>query len=668
MRFLAVLSRWLSAIYNFIRPFKDDRLNFFIFISVLLFAGYVAKLYLLTFVQGEFWIKKVSGQFAGVIKISCERGRIYDRNHALLAGNERVFSFYIRPSEVGDWSTFKKILLRDRETIERFSKAKGYKPNILFERLKAFESLSPEDIDRAYRKRFTVVKRGSKVLKVPFVWLKKRVSCSKEEAVKAVKTALTVYYALSGESRFKKKYPDLVGYVQEFRRVYPYRVGSVVLGVTTSAGEGQSGLELLLEARKIITGDTILLSGEKDTRGRVYLGKSARLFLTRRRGNDVVVTIDGNIQYMFEKTVEEYARKWKPNFINAVLMNPHTGDILAAVSYPFYRYGERRGRDLVSKLTPRFIVFPYEPGSVMKPIVLASAINEGLITENTVFYCPATYKVGNKEFKNEFQGRNVKLRAWEIIQHSDNVGIIKVAQLLGKEKLYHYLKAFGFGQKTGIELPGEHPGRVRHWKKWRDVEFATIAFGHNIEATTLQLAVAYSALVNGGVYVKPRLLLAVVDDKGNVVKRFPVNRGRRVISPQTSRIMRKILTMVVEGGTGVAARLENFYVGGKTGTALKTDPVTGDYDRSRITASFVGAFPLTKPRFVLAVTEDEPKVPKNMLWASKIAVPLFRELAERVLLYERVSPDRKDYRIRHGEVVSVDANQDFLLKNGLQEM
>jgi cell division protein FtsI (penicillin-binding protein 3) len=126
--------------------------------------------------------------------------------------------------------------------------------------------------------------------------------------------------------------------------------------------------------------------------------------------------------------------------------------------------------------------------------------------------------------------------------------------------------------------------------------------------------------------------------------------------------------MVVEGGTGVAARLENFYVGGKTGTALKTDPVTGDYDRSRITASFVGAFPMTKPRFVLAVTVDEPKVPKNMLWASKIAVPLFRELAERVLLYERVSPDRKDYRIRHGEVVSVDANQDFLLKNGLQEM
>ncbi|TCK06630.1 peptidoglycan D,D-transpeptidase FtsI family protein [Phorcysia thermohydrogeniphila] len=667
MRILLKLKELLLRLYNFVKPFKDDRLNLFLFVSIVLVFIYLGKLYLLTFSQREFWINLVEKQFAGAIKISSERGEILDRNRALLAASERVISFYVRPSEIKDKELFKRILLRDKDVIEDYAREKGLSSEKIKKSLSVFENISPKDIDFAYKKEFTIVKKDGKTIKVPFVWLKKRISCSRKEAYRAVRTALNIYYYLSKEDRFKKRYPDLLGYVTEFKRVYPYSTGSVVVGLTNRSGEGLSGLEYLLERRKIITGDTITLSGEKDTRGRVYLGKEARLFLSRQKGNNVVITIDGNLQYIFEKTIEEFGKKWHPNFINAVLMDPYTGDILAAASYPFYKYGEKRGKKLLSKLNARFITAPYEPGSVIKPITLAAAINEGLVTADTVFFCPATYQVGKKTFKNEFHGRDVKLRAWEIIQYSDNVGIIKVAQLLGKEKLYEYFKAFGFGEKTGIELPGEDPGVLRHWKKWRDVEFATLSFGHNIMTTTLQLAAAYSALVNGGVYVKPRLLLAIVDDKGKVIKRFPVVKKRRVISERTSKVMRRVLTMVVEGGTGTGTRFENFYVGGKTGTAVKYDPKIKAYNKQKITASFVGAFPMTNPRFVLAVTVDEPKVPKRELWASKIAVPLFRELAERVLLYERVAPDKKEYRVgKDGAILCSEINRDYLLTNGLQ--
>ncbi|RUM43433.1 MAG: penicillin-binding protein 2 [Desulfurobacterium sp.] len=666
MKFLLALKELILRLYNFIRPFKDDRLNLFLFISLVLVVIYVGKLYLLTFAQREFWVDLVEKQFAGVIKISSERGKILDRNGALLAASEKVVSFYVRPTEIKDRELFKRILLREKEVLEDYARKKGLSYEKVDNALKVLKAVSLKDIDTAYRKKYTVVKKDGKVIKVPFVWLKKRVSCSPKEAYRAVRVALSVYYFLSGEDRFKKRYPDLLGYVTEFKRVYPYATGSVVVGVTNRSGEGLSGLEYLLEKEKVITGDTIVLSGEKDTRGTVYLGSEARLFLRKQKGNNVVTTIDGNLQYIFEETVKKFGKKWHPNFINAVLMNPYTGDILAVASYPYYEYGEKKGRNFLSKLNPRFITAPYEPGSVIKPITLAAALNEGLITADTVFFCPANYQVGNKVFHNEFHGRDVELRAWEIIQYSDNVGIIKVAQLLGKEKLYKYFKAFGFGEKTGIELPGENAGKLRHWKRWRDVEFATLSFGHNIMVTTLQLAAAYSALVNGGVYVKPRLLLAVVDDKGRVVKRFPVLKERRVISERTSEVMRKVLTMVVEGGTGTGTRFENFYVGGKTGTALKYDPKIKAYNKRKITASFVGAFPMTNPRFVLAVTVDEPKVPKRELWASKIAVPLFRELAERVLLYERVAPDKRECRLeKDGCVVCSDVNGELLFTDGL---
>ncbi len=667
-KFLYFILQLILRFYRFIKPFNDDRLNLFLFLSIFVVSAYIAKLSLLTHFEREFWIDLVEKQFQGAIKISSERGEILDRNFTPLAVSERAVSFYVRPTEIKNKELLKGILLRKRSILSLYSKETGKSVEDLERELKVFDLISLSDLEKAYQKKYTTVKMDNgRALKIPFVWLKKELNCSKKEAFKAVKLALNIYYKLTGERRFGRKYPDLIGCVTEFKRVYPYGTGSPVVGITSKSGEGLSGLELLLEERKIITGNSIKLSGEKDARGRVYLGSQATQFLVKQKGSNVLTTIDGNLQYIFESVIEKFGKKWHPNFINAVLLDPKTGEVLAAASYPYYEYGTKRDKAFLSKLNPRFVTTPYEPGSVMKAITLAAALNEGIINRDTVFFCPADYRVGDKVFHNEFHGRDVKLRAWEIIQYSDNAGIIKVAQLLGKRRLYKYLRAFGFGSKTGIELPGENPGKLRNWQKWRDVEFATLAFGHNILVTTLQLAVAYSVLVNGGYYVKPHLLLAVLDDKGRVLKKFNQPSPRRVISASVSKTMRRILTMVVEGGTGTGTRLENFFVGGKTGTAVKYDPQIRAYNRRKITATFVGAFPMTNPRFVLAVTVDEPKVPRNMLWASKIAVPLFRELAERVLLYERVAPDKRSYFVGPGgEIESKETNGDFLLTNGLQ--
>jgi len=669
MRLLHLLKELLLKVYGFFKPFKEDRLNYFIFLSLVTVLIFTYRIFDLAHFNRDRWLNLVSSQFTGILKLSSERGELLDRNGSLLAASLKVISFYLRPTEIRDWELFKKIVNLDKSVVEAYARERGVEPKEVLEILKPLSVISENELQRAYKKRWTVVKtKSGKEVKVPFVWLKKEVPQSPKEVSRAIRLALKIYYTLSGENRYEKRHPDLIGFLTEYSRVYPYRVGSTVIGITNKFGEGLFGLEYLLEKKNLLTGKVIELSGEKDARGRVYLGKEATLFLIKEKGSNIKLTIDGNLQYIFEKTIEKYGKEWNPDFINAVLIDPNTGDILAAASWPYYKYGEKRTKESLKKFNARFITTPYEPGSVMKPFVVAAAINEGLITKDTVFHCPPTMKVGDKVFKNEFHGRDVHLRAWEIIQYSDNVGVIQVAQKLGKKRLYEYYRAFGFGAKTGVELPGESPGILRPWKKWRDVDFATLAFGHNISVTTLQLAAAYAAMVNGGIYFRPRILKAIIDEKGRVIKEFPVIEERRVLSEKTSKVMRRILAMVVEGGTGKGTKFENFYVGGKTGTAVKYDPKIKAYNRSKITATFAGAFPITEPKYVLVVTVDEPKVPKNMLWASKIAVPLFRELSERVLLYERAAPDKREYRIEPGgDIAYTEINQDFLLTNGIQQ-
>jgi cell division protein FtsI/penicillin-binding protein 2 len=680
MRIYYFLLELLRKLYNFVKPFKENRLNAFLFISLLLTTIYAVRLLDLSYFSGKEWIDFVRKQFKGKIQISYERGEILDRNGSLLAASERVVSFYTRPTEIKEWQLFEKIVLLDPQTLKEYAREKGVPLQKLLEQLAPLKTISLQDLKKAYEKKWTVVHADGKEIKVPFVWLKKKASVTPAQAARAVSLALRIYYALSKQSDLETKHPDLLGYVPEFKRLYPYAVGSTVIGIARNNDRGLYNLEYFLDKKHVITGRSVLLSGEKDHLGRVYLGTNASLFLTKEKGKNVILTLDGNLQYIVEKTLNKYGQMWHPKFINAVLMDPNTGEVLAAASWPFFKYGEKITRKNMKNLTARYVTDAYEPGSVMKPFTLAAALDAGVVGVNEVFYCPAKYKVGDKYFTNEFHGKNVHIRAWEIIEHSDNVGIIQVAQRLGKEKLYQYLKKFGFGSKTGIELPGESPGSLSNYKKWKDVEFATVTFGYHIQVTTLQLAAAYSAMVNGGIYYRPHLLKALIDDKGRVIKLFKPEAERRVISEETSKTMRRVLAMVVEGkrGTGKPARFENYFVGGKTGTAQKLikklKVIKGKkvwvafYSKNHIYATFAGFFPATDPRFVLVITVNDPQVPKNMLWATKIAVPIFREIAERVLLYERTKPDKRAYKVEPGgKITSYEINKNFLFTNGLEE-
>ncbi len=632
MKFLLwKLRNFLAKIYRRVEPFSDERLNIFIFMSFFLVCAFTVKLLLLTASRNKIYLKRVLSQYGGKLVLKSERGKIYDRNNTPLAESIKVSSFYMRPA-----------LIKNKRLFLKLCKTFIKEPEVV----RAVES----NLNK----------------KKLFLWILKDYNKMPDEIYPQIRKVLMAYISyLRKNGKDIPVFQDLLEVVPEYKRVYPYRVGSSVVGVLNSAGHGISGLEEFLERAKIITGEKATLTAKRDAFGDIFVGNPAAVFEYYKKGNNVVTTIDGNLQYILEDIASKYAKKFHPNFINIVLMNPNTGDILAAVSYPFYIYGSKRGRRFISEINPRFITVPYEPGSVMKPFVLAAALNEGLLSVNSPIYCPRFYKVGDKFIHNEF-GHNVTLSAWQVIKYSDNVGIVKILQKLGRKKFYEYLLKFGFGRKTGVELPAEAGYPIGNWRKWRDIDFATMAYGHHILTTTLQLAQAYSALVNGGWLVKPRLLLAVVNDKGEVIKSFPVVKRGRVLSKSVSLQMRRVLESVVErGGTGYSTSLVNYYVGGKTGTARKFDRKLGRYSRTKIDATFAGAFPITNPKFVLVITVDRPRVSKDKLWASDIAVPMFKEIAERVLLYERTPPDKYKYELTsNGTLLRYRINVNFPLKKG----
>jgi len=468
-----------------------------------------------------------------------------------------------------------------------------------------------------------------------------------------------LYLAYLKKLGFTSPYKDIISldpdYNFTYKRLYPLTVPMDLIGFINEAGNATS-FHLWLKRHNLLKKKVMNLDY-------FIFGKHAFLNLTKLEeslkpyNSTVVTTVDAKLTYVFYEILKKYYKKFKPKLIMAGLMDVNTGDILALVKYPSITYDEffklnknkTKLKRINKLLTPNYVTNAYEMGSVFKPFVVAAAINEGLVKPNTVIYCPLTIKIQNKVFKTDSRWWPGYLRVWQIIAHSDNVGTIKIAQKLGKERYYIYLKKFGFGQKTTIELPGETAGILRPWQTWKDIEFATMSFGHGLSASFVQLLQAYAALVNGGYLVHPRLVKAILDDRGNVIYKFPIKKKEKVISKWTSLKMRKILASVVEQGTGQAAKFKQYYVAGKTGTAWKV--VDGKYSQEKILATFVAAIPATKPKFVLAVLVDEPQVNETMAWSSKIAVPIFKELAEKVIAKYKLKPDKvKCYLTKSGKI------------------
>jgi len=353
------------------------------------------------------------------------------------------------------------------------------------------------------------------------------------------------------------------------------------------------------------------------------------------KGNDVVLTIDEGLQYIVEKHLDEAMSKWQASSATAIMMDPFTGEILAMANRPTYDPNNLNSVKNMANVRNRAITDLYEPGSTFKIVTASGALEEKIVKLSSKFDCSQGYiDVGGKRVKDAH--RHGVLTFEEVIQKSSNVGTIKIAMMLGKDRLYKYIKKFGFGEKTGIDLPGEVSGYVRPPERWSGTSLGAIPIGQEVAVTALQILRAYSAVANGGFLVNPYIVSEVRAPDGKILFKAVIKRNR-VISEETSEIMKNILKKVTEeGGTATQARLEGNAVAGKTGTAQKYDPKTGRYSKDKFVGSFVGFIPVQNPRIALIVVIHDPK---GAHYGGVVAAPVFKAISDEALAYLNVPRD-----------------------------
>jgi len=420
---------------------------------------------------------------------------------------------------------------------------------------------------------------------------------------------------------------DGVGVVMEGRRFYPK--GSLlahVLGFSGMDGEGLEGIEHRYES--YLHGEKRMMVLQRDALGRTVFPKG----MTERSptpGHSLTLTIDEVIQYIAERELENAVGRARAKSGTMIVLDPKTGAVLAMAVSP------RFDPNAVSALSPdrwrnRALTDAYEPGSTMKTMMAAAAIEERVIKPNTmVFGEHGRMTVANTVIHDHERLGWVSFA--QVIQKSSNIGAAKTGMALGEQRLYRYLQAFGFGQRTEIDLPGEGAGLFRNPKDWGRRSVASISMGQEIGVTPLQMASAVAAIANGGVLMKPYVVSEIRDADGNILRQVPPQVKRRVISPETARSVTKILEGVVTDGTGTKAAIPGFQVAGKTGTAQKIDPRTGAYSATRVVASFVGYVPADMPQLAMLVVIDEPQGEASS--GGSVAAPVFSRVGEQVLSY-----------------------------------
>ena len=423
---------------------------------------------------------------------------------------------------------------------------------------------------------------------------------------------------------------DGIGVVMEGRRFYPKGpLLSHVLGFVGMDGEGLEGVERRYES--LLHGEKRVTVLQRDALGRTVFPKG----LTEQNpasGRSLVLTIDEVIQYVTEKELEDAVTRTHAKSGAMIVLDPQTGALLALAISP------RFDPKAVSALGPdrwrnRALTDAYEPGSTMKAIMAAAAIEERVMMPNTMVFG----ENGRMTIANTVIHDHEKL-GWvsfaQVIQKSSNIGAAKTGMALGDQRLYRYLQAFGFGQRTDIDLPGEAGGLVKNPRDWDRRSVASISMGQEIGVTPIQMVSAIAALANGGVLMKPYVVSEIRDARGRVLQQILPQVKRQVVSPETASTVTAILEGVVTDGTGGKAAIPGFRVAGKTGTAQKIDPRTGTYSASQFVGSFVGYAPADNPRLAMIVVIDEPH---GEAWGGTVAAPVFNRVGEQVLNYLGVS-------------------------------
>ncbi len=414
---------------------------------------------------------------------------------------------------------------------------------------------------------------------------------------------------------------DGVYLVKESKRYYPYEeMLSHVLGYVGIDNQGLSGIELQYD--DYLTGENGAIKYFSDAKGNKL--ELTDLYIEPQDGMDLQLTIDINIQKSVERELDNVVDMFNPDMALAIVMNPKTGEVLAMSSRPNFdpnNYQKYSTEDLSRNLP---IWASYEPGSTQKIVTTAAAVEEGVVDLfKDEFTDTGSVQVDTARIKCWKAGGHGHQTFLQVLQNSCNPGFVKMGQLLGKERLFHYLDLFGFGNKTGIDLNGEGEGIIFPLDKVGNIELATTAFGQGISVTSIQQVRAISAVINGGILLKPYVLKNILEpETGNVMKQNSKTEIRRVISEDTSKIMRYALETVVALGGGKAAYIDGYRIGGKTGTAQKA--VNGAYLANNYIMSFVGIVPSNDPEAVLYIAIDNPK--DTALLSSYTTTPIARRI------------------------------------------
>ncbi len=534
------------------------------------FLSVIVRSFYLQVLDHERLVKLAERQHQRTIQITPARGGIFDRTGAPLAVSLDMDSLFAEPKRIskpGEVAAALAPLLQQPQQ----------------------ELMKKLDSDRS------------------FAWIARQLTPETAAAIK------------------KLKLPG-IGFVKESKRFYPnFETASHVLGFTGMDPGGLEGLERRYDAA--VLGKTGYLMAERDALGR-NVAQNA-VVQEAEPGKNLYLTLDKNIQYFAEKELAKAVEGSRAKSGMALVMDPWTGKILAMANYPTFNPNSFRQYPTFN-LRNRAVADSFEPGSTFKVFLLSAAIEEKLVRPQDTFNCESgRYSFGGRIIRDDHP--HARASVAEILKYSSNIGSAKIGLKLGDDRLYRYLKSFGFGDKSGVDLPGEASGGLRPVSRWYGTDIATISFGQGVSATALQIVAATSAVANGGTLMKPYLVERITDSSGQELQKFEPQVVRRVISAQTSATVTQMMVGVTQkGGTGTNAAIEGITVAGKTGTAQKVDPVGKGYSATKRTASFVGFVPADKPRLTILVVVDEPTTSP---YGGVVAAPAFREIAFNSLCY-----------------------------------
>lgn len=549
------------------------------FLGICLLAGLgvvLGRAIHLQVVQQDWLGGLAKGQYARQLDLSPHRGVIVDRGGGTLASSVEVDSIFVDPQLLG------ATVEARRDAFFQVAEAAG---------------LSRERAGALAAKLETP---GSR-----FFWLARKVSPSVSQKVRAL--------AVPG-----------VGFVKEAKRFYPQReLAAPILGFVGADGHGLEGVERSFDQE--LRGQGARLAALRDARGRALLSE-ASVPTELRTGATLSLTLDRTLQYLVERALAQGMREQQARGAMAVVLDVETGEILASASLPTFNPNVGPTRRTREGARNRVVTDPFEPGSTMKPFLLAGALDQGVISETSAFDCEnGVWQVGRHRIHDS--RRYGKLTPPEMLKVSSNICMGKVAQRLGADSVEAIYRSFGFGGKSGVDLPGEAGGLVGPIRG--EIGLVTASFGQGpIMATALQLATGTAALGNGGLLLRPYLVKSVVASDGRVLHRGEREVVGHAIRKETAeRVLRWMELVVQKGGTGTLGALEDYPVAAKTGTSQKVDPGTGRYGKERI-ASFVGLVPADAPRLSIVVILDEPQ---NERYGGRAAAPVFREIASGAL-------------------------------------